>query len=60
MTPLRDIARRLDYWWQRTRAAAADRGSLAGLSDRELLDIGLRDTGARCIDERPWVNTFPS
>ena len=60
MSPLRDIARRLDCWWQRTRTAAADRCSLASLSDRELLDIGLRDTGTRCVDERPWVNTFPN
>ena len=60
MTPLRDIARSLDHGWRRTRAAAADRGSLASLSDRELLDIGLRDCGTRCVDERPWVNTFPS
>jgi uncharacterized protein YjiS (DUF1127 family) len=57
---LRDIARRIDEWWRSTRAAAADRGSLAGLSDRELMDIGMRDVGAKCVGDRPWRSTFPN
>jgi uncharacterized protein YjiS (DUF1127 family) len=57
---LRDIARRIDEWWRSTRAAAADRGSLAGLSDRELMDIGMRDVGAKRVGDRPWRSTFPN
>jgi uncharacterized protein YjiS (DUF1127 family) len=60
VTGLRDIVRQIDRWWRSTRAAAADRGSLAGLSDRELMDIGMRDVGAKCVGDRPWQNTFPS
>jgi uncharacterized protein YjiS (DUF1127 family) len=60
VTGLRDIARRLDQWWRSARAAAADRGSLSALSDRELTDIGMRDVGAKCIGDRPWLNTFPN
>ena len=60
VTGLREIARRLDQWWRSARAAAADRGSLAALSDRELTDIGMRDVGAKCIGDRPWLNTFPN
>ena len=60
VTGLRDLARRLDQWGRSARAAAADRGSLAALSDRELTDIGMRDVGAKCLGDRPWLNTFPN
>jgi uncharacterized protein YjiS (DUF1127 family) len=49
------IVRSVDAWRDARRRALADRRLLAGMSERELLDIGIARTAVNNVTERSWV-----
>ena len=52
---LRSIARRIDAWLKIRRRAAEDRDTLAGMSDRDLRDIGIVRASVNAVAEGTWV-----
>jgi uncharacterized protein YjiS (DUF1127 family) len=56
---LRSLARRVEAWREARRRAAADREALAGMSDRELLDIGIPRSSVSAVADRMWLRDCP-
>jgi uncharacterized protein YjiS (DUF1127 family) len=56
---LRSLARRVEAWREAHRRAAADREALAGMSDRELLDIGIPRGSVSAVADRTWLRDYP-
>ena len=56
---LRAIAARVDAWITARNKAADDRRQLAGMSERELLDIGLHPGAVSRNGEAGWDDGFP-
>jgi uncharacterized protein YjiS (DUF1127 family) len=56
---LRAIAMRVDAWITARNKAADDRRQLAGMSERELLDIGLHPGAVSRNGEAGWDDGFP-
>jgi uncharacterized protein YjiS (DUF1127 family) len=56
---LRAIAARADAWIAARNKAADDRRLLAGMSERELLDIGLHPGAVPRNGEAGWNDGFP-
>ena len=55
---LRLAAQRLDAWLAQRRKSAADEAALAGMSARELRDIGLDPGCARNHGQGDWVRDW--
>ena len=53
------FARQAEAWHQRRRRAAADRETLANMSDRELMDIGIPRGSLHATAERTWLRDYP-
>ena len=54
----REIARRLDTWFESRKRASEDRAALAAMSAHQLRDIGIcRHDGARIV-EAQWFAQF--
>jgi uncharacterized protein YjiS (DUF1127 family) len=56
---LRAIADRIRTWLEMRERASADRDSLANMSDRELLDIGLDRASANAVADGLWMRDRP-
>ena len=56
---LRTLLRHLHAWHQQRRRAAADRESLANMSDRELMDIGIPRGSLHAAAGRAWLRDYP-
>jgi uncharacterized protein YjiS (DUF1127 family) len=54
MSALRVLAQRIDAWLATRARAAADRGMLARMSDRELLDIGIDRGSLNSVADGTW------
>jgi uncharacterized protein YjiS (DUF1127 family) len=57
--PARGMLSTITAWLHARGRAAADRDALAGMSDRELCDIGLSCLSGRCAADRTFVRTLP-
>ena len=51
---LRRVAERFAIWLEARRRVAADRSTLARMSDRELLDLGLDRSSLNAVAEGAW------
>ena len=56
---LRSLARQAEAWLQQRRRVAADRETLASMSDRELMDIGIPRGSLHAAAERAWLRDYP-
>jgi len=56
---LRRLAARFAIWFERRRRVAADRSTLARMSDRELLDHGLDRGNLNAVAEGAWRRDYP-
>ena len=52
---LRACARRIDAWLETRRRVGRDRALLAGMSDRELRDIGLDRGSVDAVADGRWL-----
>lgn len=55
----RGLARTIPGWLKARRRAADDRRALAGMSDRELLDIGVARASVNAIAAQRWTRELP-
>jgi uncharacterized protein YjiS (DUF1127 family) len=55
LSALRALARSVDAWLERRRRVGRDRDTLAGMSDRELLDIGLDRGSVDAVASGRWM-----
>jgi uncharacterized protein YjiS (DUF1127 family) len=53
------LAQRLDAWLKHRRRARQDREALAGMSDRELADIGLDRGSVDAVAGGAWTRDDP-
>ena len=52
---LRAIARRIDAWFEARKRAAEDLELLAGMSDRDLRDIGIERASVNAVVDGTWM-----
>jgi uncharacterized protein YjiS (DUF1127 family) len=53
------VGRKVDAWRLAKRRTAQDRDTLASMSDRELLDIGIARGSVRATLDRMWLREYP-
>jgi uncharacterized protein YjiS (DUF1127 family) len=56
---LRALAQRVDAWLEARKRAREDRYALAGMSDRELLDIGIDRGSVSDVADGTWTREYP-
>jgi uncharacterized protein YjiS (DUF1127 family) len=59
ISALRALARRITGWLDGRRRVRDDRRTLAGMSDRELLDIGIDRASVKAVVAGTWVRETP-
>ncbi len=53
------LALRIDAWLAHRKHAADDREALAGMSDRDLMDIGISRASVDAIADGAWMRDWP-